>query len=395
VSSGGVVGTGGTPTSGGLPATGGNLSGGASTIAGSATGGLTSTSTGSATKANITRWNPPQSGFTPVDLEAVINDLVAELNKAAPADLRVNVILKQVSTYFQPIVTGAQRAMAELQISGNSQAPEVNDSAAAIQAQISMMTDDIAQGAKGIGIAPFRDDLLTPINDAVAAGVPVVTVDSDLAASNRDLYIGTLNPQAGMTAGNTLKRYLPPGGGTVAILGQDESNWPDGYNRTMGAKAVLDAAGYTTTVLTANWTDSGATDIAALQNILANANPPAVGMIGMFSNAWECGKAAEKMGLTGADIAIVAFDFDPVTIQYMQSGLIKATHSQRQYYMGYLIPYVLYGMNVLGKEKTKSILSPLMVDDHQLNTGLDVVPADQLDEYSAYLDSLGIGSYSY
>jgi hypothetical protein len=36
-----------------------------------------------------------------------------------------------------------------------------------------------------------------------------------------------------------------------------------------------------------------------------------------------------------------------------------------------------------------------MVDDHQLNTGLDVVPADQLDEYSAYLDSLGIGSYSY
>jgi ribose transport system substrate-binding protein len=318
--------------------------------------------------------------------------MVEEINKANTTDMQMNVILKQVSTYFQPIVTGAGRAMVELQVTGNTAAPQVNDGDAATADQITMMNDDIAQGAKGIGIAPFRDELIASIDKAVDSGIPVITIDSDLATSKRDLYIGTMNSAAGTTAGNTLKPFLPAGGGTVVILGQGENNWPDGYNRTMGAKNVLEAAGYTVSVITANWTDSGATDLAAMADLFANASPPVVGMMGMFSNAWECAQAAETAGKTGTDVAIVAFDFDPKTVQYMQSGLIKATHAQRQYYMGYMTPYVIYGMNVLGKEKTKQLLSAQMIDQYQFNTGLDVVPADKMDAYAAFLDSLGIGS---
>ena len=33
-----------------------------------------------------------------------------------------------------------------------------------------------------------------------------------------------------------------------------------------------------------------------------------------------------------------------------------------------------------------------MVDSFQFDTGLDVVRAEQLDAYSAYLDSLGVGA---
>ena len=35
---------------------------------------------------------------------------------------------------------------------------------------------------------------------------------------------------------------------------------------------------------------------------------------------------------------------------------------------------------------------PQMVDGSRFNTGLDVVAADQLDQYNAFLDTLGIGS---
>lgn len=351
-----------------------------------------SSSNNAGPKKTITRNTTTQSEFTPTELENTINTMVTEINKANPTDMQMNVILKQVSTYFQPVVTGASRAMAELQVTGNTAAPQVDDGDAATADQITMMADDIAQGAKGIGIAPFRDDLIEPINEAVAAGVPVITIDSDLATSNRDLYIGTMNGAAGTTAGNTLKPFLPAGGGTVVILGQGENNWPDGYNRTKGAKDVLEAAGYTVSVITATWTDDGVTDLAAMADLFANASPPVVGMMGMFSNAWECAQAAETAGKTGADVAIVAFDFDPKTVQYMQSGFIKATHAQRQYYMGYMTPYVIYGMNVLGKEKTKQLLSAQMIDQYQFNTGLDVVPADKMDAYSAFLDSLRIGS---
>ncbi len=38
-----------------------------------------------------------------------------------------------------------------------------------------------------------------------------------------------------------------------------------------------------------------------------------------------------------------------------------------------------------------NILSPQMVDEFRFNAGIDVVHADQVDEYNAFLDSLGIG----
>jgi len=89
-------------------------------------------------------------------------------------------------------------------------------------------------------------------------------------------------------------------------------------------------------------------------------------------------------------VTIVGFDFEPETLTYMQSGMIKATHAQRQYYMGYLVPYVLYSMKALGAERTLDILSPQMTDTVRFNAGIDVVSAEKVDAYNAFLDSLGI-----
>jgi ribose transport system substrate-binding protein len=133
-------------------------------------------------------------------------------------------------------------------------------------------------------------------------------------------------------------------------------------------------------------------DATAMANIIATADPPVVGMIGVFSDAYACAMAAQMAGKTGTDIAIVAFDFDPMTLSYMQNGYIRATHAQRQYYMGYLVPYMLYGIKALGMDKTKQLLAPIMVDDARVNTGLDVVGASQVNDYNNYLDSLGIGA---
>jgi ribose transport system substrate-binding protein len=151
--------------------------------------------------------------------------------------------------------------------------------------------------------------------------------------------------------------------------------------------------GFTVQIRRSTWTDTGtAEDQEAMRQSIVDANPPVVGMIGVFSNAFRCAGAAELAGKTGSDIAIVAFDFEPETLTYMQSGLIRATHVQRQYYMGYLMPYLLYGINALGMDKTKQIMAPHMVDSARIDTGLDVVGANQVDAYNAFLDSLGIGA---
>jgi len=346
-----------------------------------------------AEKKTVVRGTSPASEFQPSDLEKTVNTLVKEIGDTAPVNLQVAVVLKQLNNYYLPIQTGASRAMSELNLTGQVLAPQSSAGQEAVDEQNDIMNAELDSGYNALAVAPFEIGNVPPIDAAADTDVPVVTIDSDLATSKRDLYIGTMNSEAGKTAGTTLTALITENSGTVILLGHDDAGWPDGFDRTNGAKAVLEAAGFTVVVRRTDWSETGeAADVEFLTSAIEDAEPPVVGMMGMFSDAYRCAIAAEAAGKTGDDIAIAAFDFEPKTVEYMRTGMIKATHAQRQYYMGYMTPYVLYGFKALGKEATKAILRPQLVDDFRFNTGLDVIPAAKLDEYYSYLDKLGIGS---
>jgi ribose transport system substrate-binding protein len=111
--------------------------------------------------------------------------------------------------------------------------------------------------------------------------------------------------------------------------------------------------------------------------------------MGVFSTSFLCVEAAMAAGMEN-DIKMVAFDAEPQTLDYMEQGLIQATHVQRTYYMGYLAPYLLYAVNAIGMEETKALVSDLMVDDERIDTGLDVIPADGIEAYNDFMDALGV-----
>lgn len=348
-------------------------------------------------KKVVNRMTIEDSPFKATELETTVENLIGAISDTEPEELHLNLNLKELTGYWEPVVVGANRALGELKVQGEVEAPDfqslgsghTSDEVTVLQAN--MLKASREAGTDGFGIAPNTNVLLEEINAEAAAGLPVVLIDSDLPTSQRDLYIGTMNAAAGQTAGNSLKELLPAAPGTVVILGHDDPNWPDGYDRTMGTKSVLEAAGYTVVIRAVGWDEGDeALDVQSMTDTINTATPPVVGMLGMFSNAYRCAMAAEAAGKTGNDIAIGAFDFDAKTVAYMQSGLIKVTHAQRQFYMGYLTPYILYGMNVLGKEKTKALLAPVMVDQYRINSGLDVVKAAQLDQYYSFLEKLGI-----
>jgi len=346
-----------------------------------------------ATKKTIKRDTIAPSEFQPRDLEKTVNTLVKEIGDTAPVDLQIAVVLKQLNNYYLPIQTGASRAMSELNLTGQVVAPQSSSGDEAVNEQNDIMSGELKSGYNALAVAPFEIGNQPPIDAAADTDVPVVTIDSDLATSKRDLYIGTMNSEAGKTAGTTLTSLITENSGTVILLGHDDAGWPDGFDRTNGAKDVLEAAGFTVLVRRTDWSETGEdADVEFLTEAIKDADPPVVGMMGMFSDAYRCAKAAEAAGKTGDDIAIAAFDFEPKTVEYMRSGMIKATHAQRQYYMGYMTPYVLYGFKALGKDATKAILKPQMVDGFRFDTGLDVIPAASLDSYYSYLDSLRIGS---
>ncbi|XXX81412.1 hypothetical protein WMF30_21885 [Sorangium sp. So ce134] len=97
--------------------------------------------------------------------------------------------------------------------------------------------------------------------------------------------------------------------------------------------------------------------------------------------------AADAAGLP-PDLPIVAFDFEPQTVDYMRQGRIKATHVQRQYYTGYLGPYIVYGIKTIGLDATKQILASRF-EDGRFDLGADVVLAEKVDDFYDFLDLIG------
>ncbi|WP_437829121.1 substrate-binding domain-containing protein [Sorangium sp. So ce1153] len=340
--------------------------------------------------AHITRAQTPASEFVPVELEATVDHLVARINENELQPMQMVVLLKNLGAFFTPIATGASRAMGELGVTGNVLGPteQTDDPLSTQELQNQQMAEAAANGAKGIGVSPFNDVNAAGIDKAAEQGVHVVTFDTDLATSKRSIYVGTLNRSAGATAGETLLKMLPPAPGTVVIHGNVGTDWVDGFERTEGARDVLAKAGYATVVSQVFFFGGGdADDVAWMTSQMQAANPPVVGMLGLFNLSYRCAMAAEAVGKP--ELPVVAFDFDPKTVDYMRQGRIKATHIQRQYYEGYLVPYILYGINSIGLDATKAILAPQMSDEFRFNIGVDMVPWDKVDAYNDFLDSIG------
>ncbi|WP_437757658.1 substrate-binding domain-containing protein [Sorangium sp. So ce1389] len=331
-----------------------------------------------------------ENEFTPVELEATIDNLVAEINKSSTESMQMTVMLKTISAFFAPVATGANRAMGELGVTGNviGHPDNTAEQQVKMRLQNEQIEKAVADGAEGIGISPFGDANAAAVDAAIANGVHVVTLDSDVAKSQRSIYVGTLNRSAGTTAGRTLLEMLPPAPGTVIIHGNTDESWADGMDRTNGAQEVFEDAGYEVVVRQVSWPEEDELeDVEWMKTRIETADPPVVGLIGLFSLAHRCATAAEAAGQP--ELPVVAFDFDPKTVDYMRQGRIKATHIQRQYYEGYLVPYILYGIKTIGLDATKGILAPQLVDGSLFNLGLDVVLEDKVDAYNAFLDSIG------
>lgn len=76
-----------------------------------------------------------------------------------------------------------------------------------------------AKGTQGIVLkAADEPAVIQAVNQVTAAGVPVVTLVTDLPASDRLAYVGMDNRTAGQTAAYLLSRWLDPAPQTVAVV---------------------------------------------------------------------------------------------------------------------------------------------------------------------------------
>ncbi|WP_145330055.1 substrate-binding domain-containing protein [Paenibacillus xylanexedens] len=94
---------------------------------------------------------------------------------------------------------------------------------ASTEQQIRILENMIKQHVDGIAIAPIDIAALTPvIHKATAAGIPVITFESDAPSSERVAYVGADNYQTGRQFAQTTARLLNNEGMILVESGMEE-----------------------------------------------------------------------------------------------------------------------------------------------------------------------------
>lgn len=230
------------------------------------------------------------------------------------------------------------------------------------------------------------------ISAAAAEDIKVITFDSDgIDGSERQLYLGTINRAAGRQAGEKMAELLGNTGKVAAFAGvfTGDNNASERYLGVQEAFAGTDIE------LLPPYEDNVDFDVAYANVEQAMAeHDDLTGIITSWAyNGPEAAKAVKAEGRDG-EIKIVAFDLEPETIAFLEQGTVDAAVGQRSYWMGYLSVYILYAMEALGVDQTKTLLDDWLggTDRDIIDTGTDVVTGDNLNQYRAYLESLGISS---
>lgn len=170
------------------------------------------------------------------------------------------------------------------------------------------------------------------IDKAIAASIPVITIDSDAPSSKRLFFIGTNNYQAGFTGGQRLAQELKGKGNVVVFTMPDQPNLQD---RLRGYKDALTKS--------PNIKITRVVDIQGDPRIAFDTTTQIVGkerdkVDGFVCLEAQSGKEVASV-LSSYKVSgkvVIAMDTDQETLDWIQKGVIAATIAQKPYTMAFV-----------------------------------------------------------
>ncbi len=201
--------------------------------------------------------------------------------------------------------------------------------------QISQAIDQaVANKVTGIILHGQAAETAAAVNNAIAADVPVICVNTDIP-SDRLSYLGCNPYNAGYDMGVHMATLLNNQAGTVLISTAISIGQPSALDNLKGAKDAL--AEMAPSVKIVEVDDSADANVAAT-NIGAalQANPDVIGIIGQQAyTAVGATTAVREAGLTGK-ILIIGRDRDAATLELIKNGELAASYAQNSYVEGYI-----------------------------------------------------------
>jgi simple sugar transport system substrate-binding protein len=243
----------------------------------------------------------------------------------------VAVVHGQASDPFWSVVkNGLDQAAADMRVEVEYQSPGTFDMVAMAQ----LIDAAVATDPDGLVVSiPDADALGPAIEAAVAAGIPVISINSgsDVAAGLGVMaHIGQTEYEAGFGGG---QRMAAAGATNALCVNQEVGNVALDL-RCQGFTDAMEAAGGTVSVLAVDLADpTGAANIisAALEE---NADADAIFTLGP-TGAAPALAVLEEEGLLG-EIFVATFDLSPDVLAAVRDGDMLFAIDQQQYVQGYL-----------------------------------------------------------
>jgi ribose transport system substrate-binding protein len=297
--------------------------------------------------------------------------------------VRIKIITNGISPFWDPMAVGMDRAKKQFGCEAEWSGP----STAQIPEQKRMVEDAVSSKVDGLAVSAIDAAALTPsLNQAVDAGILTITFDSDAPKSERLIYIGTNNYNAGKAAGEAAKKLFPSGGKIIAFVGNRSAE--NARDRENGFKDALKG----TNIEVLDVREDNKDPIRARKNVedAIQARKDVNGLLGLYSYNGPAIVDAVTAANARSRYKIMAFDAEPKTQQALENGRIEFTVVQKPYEFGFRSVEFLYKAKTMGVEKARQELK--VPADGIVDTGVEIITPQNYAEFKKRMEALGIKS---
>ena len=313
-----------------------------------------------------------------VSFEAVAAEKSIHVFKADdPSSLKLAFVTNNASEFWKIAAAGVHKYEKESGVQVDIKMPPNGKT----EEQNGILENLASQGYNGIAVSSIApNDQVGNINRA-AKSSNLICFDSDCPKSNRILYIGTNNFQAGKTLGEQIVKLLPNGGKMAVFVGTLSAD-----NAAQRLAGIEEAIKDHNIEIVAKKED--ATDRAkARSNVedVINAYTDLNLVTGLWSyNGPAIAAAIEASGKKGKVLAAV-FDEEQGTLDGIRNGTIQCTCVQKPFQFGYLSSKWLHDLSVQGDALP-------LPEGGVIDTGVNIIDASNVDEFQKNLAAMKAGS---
>ncbi|HHV84104.1 sugar ABC transporter substrate-binding protein [Tepidanaerobacter syntrophicus] len=246
----------------------------------------------------------------------------------AEEPIKIGVIVKALnSDFWKTVEAGAKAAGKDLGVEVEVLGPSAET---AVSEQINMIEDQITKGVSALAVAPSQPASAIPVFDqAKAAGIPVVLIDTDAPWDDKVSFVGTGNYNGGKQAGEFIAEKLGKGGKVVILRGAVGD--PTHDERSNGAIEVLREKGLEILDIQPANSERGL-GMTVMENILQV--HPDVQAVFATNDEMALG-ALRALQAANKKIIVVGFDGSPDALKSIENGELTATVAQNSFNIGY------------------------------------------------------------